>query len=145
MNLSIGKSSLARAAAINARPIADNAPTQATMTCREVAVDSIAKGKLPAASEALVKSVEKHGIIEPLLLAQTAEGELTLVSGARRLAAAKALGLENVPAVIVNMTAQEASAAKREIARFAASADKTVSVAAEQATAVGQTMPSWLL
>lgn len=144
--MSIGKSSLARAAAINARPIAENTPTQSTMTCRQVAVESIAKGKGKITpTEALVKSIAKNGVIEPLLLAQTAEGELILIAGARRLAAAKELGLDTVPAAIVNMTAAEATAARREIARFAASTEKSVSVAAEQATSVGQAMPSWLL
>lgn len=146
MHLSIGKSSLARAAAINARPTAESVAQQATMTCREVAVASIAKGKGKATpTEALVRSIGKNGIIEPLLLAQTAEQELVLVSGARRLAAAKELGLDTVPAVIVNMTAQEATAARREIARFVASTETAVPVAAEQATSVGQAMPAWLL
>ncbi len=145
--MSIGKSSLARAAAATARPTAETAPKQDTMTCCEVAVDTIRlpKGqKLPVASEALTASVAKNGILEPLTLAQTGGETLTLLSGARRLAAAKQAGLDTVPAVVVGLTAAEASAARREITRFAA-ADTPAHAQADKPTAVGQAMPAWLL
>ena len=148
MHLSIGKSSLARAAAATVRPITETAPKQDTMTGCFVAVNSLrtVKGqKRPAASEDLIRSVEKHGILEPLLLAQTGEQELLLLSGSRRLAAAKAAGLESVPATIVCMSAAEASAARREIVRFASTEPQTISAVPEQTTAVGQAMPAWLL
>ena len=146
--MSIGKSSLARAAAATARPTAETAPKQDTMTACAVAVDAIRlpKGqKLPAASADLVASVTKKGVLEPLVLAQTGEEKLTLLSGARRLAAAKEAELESVPAVVVCMTAAEASVARREIARFAAATDKPVNAQADKPTAVGQAMPAWLL
>lgn len=145
--MSIGKSSLARAAAATARPTAETAPKQDTMTSCAVAVDTIRlpKGqKLPAASAQLVASIAKNGVLEPLTLAQTGSETLTLLSGASRLAAAREAGLESVPAVVVSMTAAEASAARREIFRFAAK-ERPVSAVAENATAVGQAMPAWLL
>lgn len=145
--MSIGKSSLARAAAATARPTAETTPKQDTMTACAVAVDTIRlpKGqKFPAASAQLVASIAKKGVLEPLVLAQTGEEKLTLLSGASRLAAAKEAGLEFVPAVVVSMTAAEAAAARREIARFAA-AEKPVSAQADKPTAVGQAMPAWLL
>lgn len=146
--MSIGKSSLARAAAATARPTADAAPKQDTMTSCAVAVDAIRlpKGqKLPAASAQLVASVAKNGILEPLTLAQTGSETLTLVSGAGRLAAAKEAGLDTVPAVVVCMTATEAAAARREIVRFVGTTEKLVSAQADKPTAVGQAMPAWLL
>ncbi len=148
MTLSIGKSSLARAAAATApRAAAETAPQQPTLSAREVEVTAIGfpKGfKAAEADAALVKSVSKHGVLEPLALAQTEDGKLLLLSGARRLAAAIEAGLPAVPAVVVTMTATEAASARREIVRFAA-ADTPVSASAEQPTAVGQAMPAWLL
>ena len=146
--MSIGKSSLARAAAATARPSTETAPKQDTMTACAVAVDAIRlpKGqKLPAAAADLVASIVKKGVLEPLTLAQTGEEKLTLLSGAGRLAAAKEAGLDTVPAVVVCMTAAEAAAARREITRFATAADKPARAQADKPTAVGQAMPAWLL
>lgn len=146
--MSIGKSSLARAAAATTRPTAEPAPKQDTLSACMVAVAAIRlpKGhKYPAVSADLVASITKNGVLEPLTLAQTGEEKLTLISGAGRLVAAKEAGLDAVPAVIVCMSTAEASAARREIARFVAAKKPPVSVAAESTTAVGQTMPSWLL
>lgn len=118
------------------------------MTACAVAVDAIRlpKGqKLPAASADLVASIAQKGVLEPLTLAQTGEEKLTLISGASRLAAAKEAGLDTVPAVVVYMTAAEASAARREITRFATATDKPAHATADKPTAVGQAMPAWLL
>ncbi len=146
--MSIGKSSLARAAAVSApRAVAEAASVQPTLTARELAVDSIRlpKGtKLPAADESLVKSVRKHGVLEPLTIAQTDDGELLLIAGVSRLAAAKEAALATVPVVLVAMTAAEAVAARREMARFVAT-PTVMSATPEQPTAVGQAMPAWLL
>lgn len=146
--MSIGKSSLARAAAATARPTAEPTPKQDTLSACAVAVSAIRlpKGhKYPEATAELVASISKNGVLEPLTLAQTGEEKLTLLSGARRLVAAKEAGLETVPAVIVCMTAAEASAARREIARFVAAQESTSHAAADKPTAVGQAMPAWLL
>lgn len=148
MTLSIGKSSLARAAAATARPTTETAPKQDTMTACAVSADAIRlpKGqKLPVASADLVASVAKKGVLEPLTLAQTENETLILLSGASRLAAAKEAGLDTVPAVVMSMTAAEATAARREIIRFAALANKPTHAQADKPTAVGQAMPAWLL
>ena len=100
---------------------------------------------MPAANDALVASIAKNGVLEPLTLARTGEDKLTLISGASRLAAAKAAGLDPVPAVSVCMTATEAAAARREVARFAGAKDAPVNAQADKPTAVGQAMPAWLL
>ncbi|MBQ5840985.1 MAG: ParB N-terminal domain-containing protein [Clostridia bacterium] len=146
--MSIGKNSLARAAAAaGTKPAAtvETAPAATTGYC-EIALSAIrlVKGdKRASASEAFVASVAKQGVLEPLLLAQCDE-QLLLLSGSRRLAAAKAAGLATVPAVIREMTAAEATAIRRELKQFAAVEEAVVS-SATSVTAVGQDMPSWLL
>lgn len=52
---------------------------------------------------ALVESIEKHGIITPLTVRELDVGEgYEVISGHRRLAAAKKLGLEHVPVVVLD-------------------------------------------
>ena len=146
MTVSIGKNSLARAAAATTgRPAAaeeSRAPAQLRQV--ETAVILPLKGKtLPAADPALVASVKDWGVLEPLLLAQTGPEELRVVSGARRLAAAREAGLDTVPAVITEMPVAKATAAKKELARFTAAPAKETGTV--ETTAVGETMPAWLL
>lgn len=152
--MSIGKSSLARAAAAagtRPAPVAETAPVMAGL--QQVAVEAIAAAtgdKLPVRpDQGLVSSIAEKGLLEPLLLAQPAPGQLVLLAGGRRLAAAKKAGLSTVPAVIREMSATEAAACRKELKRFAAPATKTAKAetpaATSAATAVGQSMPDWLL
>jgi ParB/RepB/Spo0J family partition protein len=48
----------------------------------------------------LTASIKQRGILQPLLLTQTEKGTLRLVAGHRRLAAARAAGLRQAPALI---------------------------------------------
>ena len=57
---------------------------------------------------ALTKSIKVHGIIEPLLLRAGENGMYEIISGQRRAAAAYKAGLQNVPALIFEMTDEEA-------------------------------------
>lgn len=57
----------------------------------------------------LVASVEKKGILEPLVLRPKAKGRYELVAGERRLRAAKEVGLEKVPCTIHDLTDEEAA------------------------------------
>lgn len=50
--------------------------------------------------EELVNSVREHGILEPLLVTRKEGGRYELISGERRLRAAKFLELKNVPAIV---------------------------------------------
>ncbi len=150
--MSIGKSSLARAAAASARPVAETAAQQTTRAVRQLAPADIRlmRGQKRAPlDEALVRSIEAYGMLEPLLVAETEAGELWLLSGGRRLVAAEAAGLGDVPAVVLRMTADEAKAARKQLARFAAPANAPTAAPAnapaEAPTTVGQTMPAWLL
>ncbi len=51
----------------------------------------------------LAKSISQEGILQPLII-RINDGEYQLVSGERRLRAAKIAGLKTVPCIIVNMT-----------------------------------------
>ena len=146
--MSIGKNSLARAAAAaGTKPAAsvEAASVVATGCCQvdPSAVRLVKGDKRASASEAFIASVAKQGVLEPLLLAQCEE-QLLLLSGSRRLAAAKAAGLATVPAVIREMTAAQAAAIRRELKQFAVPEENSAP-AVSSATAVGQAMPSWLL
>ncbi len=55
-----------------------------------------------AAMVELTDSIKKHGILQPLLFRPEEQGRLTIVSGERRLAAAKRAGFLVVPAMMVD-------------------------------------------
>lgn len=63
----------------------------------------------PAAMQELTDSIEKHGILQPLIVRPIAVETYELVAGERRYRAAKALELAEVPVVIREMTAAEAA------------------------------------
>ena len=154
--MSIGKSSLARAAVVaNTAPAPAPAsihdePEAPRYVCVTVPVVRIAADPAVTATDALCRSVQKRGILSPILLAQTAPDAYRVLDGERRLAAAIACGLTAVPAVTVAMTAAEAGAARREIQRFDAPAatpaiPSAPEIADRHITTVGQSMPAWLL
>ncbi len=62
----------------------------------------------PQAMADLTKSVQKKGILSPLLVRPLANNQYELVAGERRLRAAKAVGLEQVPVVIKQLSELEA-------------------------------------
>ncbi len=49
----------------------------------------------------LAKSIDLHGILQPLVVEPGVEGRYNLQIGKRRMAAAKMIGLEKVPAIIL--------------------------------------------
>lgn len=51
----------------------------------------------------LARSIEEHGVFQPIILKKTTEGYL-IVSGERRFRASKQVGLTRIPAVIRNYT-----------------------------------------
>jgi hypothetical protein len=53
--------------------------------------------------------VRKHGVLEPLLVQQSRRGKHRLLSGHRRLAAARAAGLGEVPCVLYSLTDADAA------------------------------------
>jgi len=59
----------------------------------------------------LADSIREHGVLQPLLVRPRAEGGYQLVAGERRYRAARLAGLEEVPAVIRELTDSQAMAA----------------------------------
>lgn len=67
--------------------------------------------EVPQDVEALAESIRRHGVLRPVLLRAVADGYV-IVHGVRRWRAALMLGLEAIPAFIVEtFAAQEAMAA----------------------------------
>ena len=55
----------------------------------------------PTELEELANSIREHGVIQPLIVAQTTfPGQYTLIAGERRLEAARLAGLTTVPAIV---------------------------------------------
>ncbi len=50
----------------------------------------------------LVSSIKQHGILQPIIVDSSDEGQYKLQIGSRRMAAAKIIGLETVPAMILD-------------------------------------------
>lgn len=58
----------------------------------------------PIKMSSLVVSVEKHGILENLIVRALPDGNYELVAGERRLRAAKTVGLKTVPVTIIEIS-----------------------------------------
>jgi len=61
--------------------------------------------------EDLVESIREHGVLTPVLVRPDDEGTYEMISGHRRLHAAKLAGLTVIPAIVRNMTQDEATIA----------------------------------
>ena len=59
----------------------------------------------------LVESIKANGILEPLCVRGLGNGEYEIISGHRRLHAARKAGIEYVPALIYTMSRDEAAIA----------------------------------
>lgn len=55
----------------------------------------------------LANSIERHGVVQPLVVTPEKNGVYTLVAGERRWRAAKLAGLDNVPAIVRERKEQE--------------------------------------
>jgi ParB family protein len=62
------------------------------------------------AIEELAQSIKAYGIIQPLSVRRMGNDKYELVAGERRLRAAKSIGLEKVPAIVVDITDKESAA-----------------------------------
>lgn len=110
--MSIGKSSIARAASVKA-PAQHN--TEKILT--EPSFTAVSVERIELLTEigaqdisSLKKSIERRGILLPLLIGATASGKLWLIDGARRLAAAQELGISDVPAMVLSVENKAAAA-----------------------------------
>ncbi len=61
-----------------------------------------------AALEELKQSIKRQGVIEPIIVRPIAHGNYELVAGERRLRAAQALGMQDVPTIIKQLSDKEA-------------------------------------
>ena len=62
----------------------------------------------PTELEELANSIREHGVIQPLIVAQSAyPGQFTLIAGERRLEASRLAGLATVPAIVREATEQQ--------------------------------------
>ncbi|MDP4089457.1 MAG: nucleoid occlusion protein [Bacillota bacterium] len=62
------------------------------------------------AIEELAQSIKAYGIIQPLSVRKMGPNSFELVAGERRLRAAKKIGLNTVPAIIIDITDKESAA-----------------------------------
>ena len=63
-----------------------------------------------AALQTLVASIRQHGVLEPILVRPVDPGVYEVVAGTRRVRAARAAGLETIPAVVRQIDAETAAA-----------------------------------
>jgi ParB family transcriptional regulator, chromosome partitioning protein len=62
----------------------------------------------PTELEELANSIRQHGVIQPVIVAQTPfAGQYTLIAGERRLEASRLAGLPTIPAIIREATEQQ--------------------------------------
>lgn len=94
---------------------------------------------------ALVESIERHGVLQPLLV-QSRNGRYRLLAGHHRLAAAVAAGLREVPCIVNHSDddAAEVIAAATNVFtdRATGSAGRTQALAADAAHALGESLTS---
>jgi ParB family chromosome partitioning protein len=102
--------------AIMTRFVADPSSVQADQPAKAVALTAIQLPEKrqprryfdPEKMAKLVTSVQKHGILEPILVRPLREGHYELIAGERRFRAAQAAGLAQVPVVSREFSDQEA-------------------------------------
>lgn len=58
--------------------------------------------------EEFVESIRSNGLLEPLLVHPSSDGKYEIISGHRRAAACRELGIATVPVIIKELTRDEA-------------------------------------
>ena len=104
--MSIGKSSIARAVNSTAAVKTQNTNNSAIGSITSFPIDKIGAlsvAKAPDDIESIKKSIEKRGILCPVLVAVTIKGEAWLIDGYRRYNAAKELRFTQIDAVVINI------------------------------------------
>lgn len=100
--MSIGKSSIARA--VNATAKTQNTTTDNVITKLNInSINLLSIAKTPDDIDALKKSIEKRGVLCPVLVAATPKGDMWLLDGYARFFAAKDLKLPHLSATIIKI------------------------------------------
>ncbi len=102
--MSIGKSSIARA--VNATASTRVQSTSNDNIITKLSLDNIGLlsiAKTPDDIDAIKSSIEKRGMLCPVLVAITAKGDTWLIDGYRRLSAARELGITQINAAVINV------------------------------------------
>ena len=73
--------------------------------CADISPDPHSPGYEPQAVEALADEIRRHGMLRPVLLRPSADGYV-IVHGERRWRAARLVGLEAIPAYMVQELGQ---------------------------------------
>src|ERR1017187_1447217 len=83
--------------------------SQMQMAVEEIVEGSNCRTRMnPGKFEELVRNVKKVGILEPALVRRDAKGNVILIAGHRRLAAAKAAGLKVIPVRVLDVDEKQA-------------------------------------
>ena len=102
--MSIGKNSIARA--VNATATKTQTTDNQNVTVNKFAIDSV--GLLTIAKTDnniadLKLSIQKRGILSPVLVAVTTKGDVWLIDGYARISVAKELNLNQIDAVVIKL------------------------------------------
>ena len=105
--MSIGKSSIARAAVANsAARTQTSAATNLIITkfkTEKIGVLAIAKTPEELDFSSLKANIEKRGMLCPVLIAATPKNDVWLLDGYRRFYAAKSLDFAEIDAIVINI------------------------------------------
>ncbi len=90
---------------------------QSSKEFKSLAIEKIQRGKYQPrrqfdqqALNELADSIKSHGLVQPILVRERADGQYELVAGERRWRAAQLAGLDKIPAVIKDLVDDEAAA-----------------------------------
>ncbi len=111
--------------------------TTPAVTVQFIAVHAIdVADALADALPSLVESIKRHGVLEPLIV-QRNNGTYKTITGQKRLAAARAAGLRDVPCLVHHVTDERADALRDMLAPAnpLPAPAASVSAAATEATA----------
>lgn len=151
--MSIGSASIRRATGAMSKT--DKKSEKPAFSAASVLAD-VELEKLPAevgqASEELIKSVKKFGVLRPVLLLDEG-GKFKLICGNARVAAARSAGLQQIKAVIITLEGTGASSAKRDLCNLCkkAAAEEEIAVSSiheekfNAIRSVGSDLPDYLL
>ena len=62
----------------------------------------------PEALESLSQSILEHGVLQPIVLLPAGIGRYTIIAGERRFRAARMAGLSEIPAIVMDVSPQQA-------------------------------------